>query len=174
MTPIAPSFGVGRTHLEIGHGHDFFNSDLEHLHDFSTEAPRPDQAVRALLGVGADQEERGVVLDGPKVERGGILKRPDLVRLGKADRVWLLELILWCGKCTIASDARGREGKGQSRTREKLCLTTERCRRPEGGGTYEFGESNLDLFRDSLSAYDDGRLCRLFDEGGLPRVGSSL
>jgi hypothetical protein len=93
-------FGEGKfgrevaTHLEAGHGHDLLDAYFQHLHDLSREAANPDETVRALLGVGADEEEGSIVLCRPEGEGRRVLKGADNVGFGKGNRVRLLELVL--------------------------------------------------------------------------------
>lgn len=88
-------FGRGlAAHLEAGHGHDLLNSDLQHLHHLSREAANPDEAVRALLGVSADEEEGSIVLCRPEGEGRRVLKGADNVGFGEGNGMRLLELVL--------------------------------------------------------------------------------
>ena len=70
------------------------DSNLEHLHHLSSKAANPDESMRPLLRVGADEEEGGVVLGCPEGDGGRVFKRADGVGFGEGDGVGLLELVL--------------------------------------------------------------------------------
>ena len=55
-------------YLERRHGHHLCDSNLEHLHHLTAEAPDPDQPMRPLLRVSPDEEQRSVVLGRPERE----------------------------------------------------------------------------------------------------------
>jgi hypothetical protein len=58
--------------------------ELEHVEELVVKGADEGEAVRALLGVQRQGEERGVVLQGEELERGGIVEGVDVVLLGEA------------------------------------------------------------------------------------------
>jgi hypothetical protein len=105
-----------KTHLEVAHRHDLFNPDLEHLHNLSGETPDPDETMRTLLGVRSDDEERGVVLGAPEIQRGSVFERANgVVGFRESDGVGLLELVLFGGTTGTAEEDSRAVGKRAGR-----------------------------------------------------------
>lgn len=80
-----PQANGGFLALELPQGAEALGLDaqLDHVQHLEAEGARKGQAVRALLGAAAKDEEGGVVLFGKELERRGVLEGVDGILLGE-------------------------------------------------------------------------------------------
>lgn len=78
-------------YLEVRHALGHVDAELDHVEDLAVEHAHKDEVMRPLLGVEADEEERGVVLLAPELERLNRLERVDVVLLREVDGLGALK-----------------------------------------------------------------------------------